>query len=103
MPGQFAPVGPPVHLVPPPLELLDGRPGNTPFDVEQVARVADVEAPRQPARHLERLLDVEAEIDEAHVALHVDLRLAVRAHATEHLPGPPPLSAMEAIRVCIGR
>src|SRR5438132_13062675 len=92
MPGEFAPVGPPVHRVTPPLELLDGRLGKTPFDVEQVARVADIEAPREPAWHLERLLDVEAEIDEAHVALHMDLRLAVRAHAAEHLPGPAALA-----------
>src|SRR5260221_5596431 len=72
----------------PALELLYGRLGKTAFDIEQVARVADIEAPREPARHLERLLDVEAEIDEAHVTLQVDLRLAVRAHAAEHLPGP---------------
>src|SRR2546427_10777179 len=87
MPGQFAPVGPPVHRVSPTLELLHGRLGKTPFDIEQVARVADGEAPREPARHLERLLDVKAEIDEAHIALQVDLRLAVGAHAAEYLPG----------------
>src|SRR5882724_9257816 len=89
--GELAEVRPSVHGMPPPLELLHGRLGEAPLDIEQVARVADIEAPRKPARHLERLLDVETEIDQAHVALQVDLRLAVRAHAAEHLPGPPVL------------
>src|SRR5439155_22782407 len=84
--GELAEIRPAICRVSPPLELLHGRFGETPFDVEQVARVADGEAPREPARHLERLLDVKAEIDEVDVALQVDLRLAVRAHAAEHLP-----------------
>src|SRR5258708_10634719 len=74
--------------MPPPLELLHGRLRKTAFDIEQVARISDIEAARQPARHLDRLLDVETEIDEAYVTLQVDLRLAIRAHAAEHLPGP---------------
>src|SRR5205809_4605028 len=86
MARKLAEIRPAICRVSPPLELLDGRRGKSPFDVEQVARVADIEAPREPARHLERPLDVEAEIDEAHVALQVDLRLAVRAHAAENLP-----------------
>src|SRR6266480_6529815 len=85
--GELAEIRPAICRVSPPLELLHGRFGETPFDVEQVARVADGEAPREPARHLERLLDVKAEIDEAHIALQVDLRLAVGAHAAEYLPG----------------
>src|SRR6267154_5390001 len=85
--GELAEIRPAICRVSPPLELLHGRLGETPFDVEQIARVADIEAPREPARQLERLLDVEAEIDEANVALQMDLRLPVRAHAAEHLPG----------------
>src|SRR5258708_11995958 len=74
--------------MPPPLELLHGRLRKTAFDIEQVARISDIEAARQPARHLDRLLDVETEIDQAYVTLQVDLRLAIRPHAAEHLPGP---------------
>ena len=84
--GELAEIRPAICNMSTPLELLDGRLGETPFDIEQIARVADIEAPREPARHLDRLLDVEAEIDEAYVALQVDLRLAVRAHAAENLP-----------------
>src|SRR5882762_611397 len=57
--GELAEIRPAICHVSPPLELLDGRLGETPFDIEQIARIADIEAPREPAGHLERLLDVE--------------------------------------------
>src|SRR5262247_3439108 len=86
MPGELAPPGPAVYRVPAALELPQGGVGKAPLDIQQVARITDVEAPREPARHLQRPLDIEPEIHQPDVALQVDLRLAVRAHAAEQLP-----------------
>src|SRR5690349_15113838 len=86
MPGLLAPVRPPVHRVPAPLELPDGRFGEASFHVEEVAGLADIEAPRQPARRFQRLLYIESEIDQPGVRLKMNLRLAVGAHAAEQVP-----------------
>src|SRR5258708_19848254 len=64
MAGEFAEIRPAICRVSPPLELLHGFLGKAAFDVEQVSRFAHIEAPREPARHLARLLDFEATIHE---------------------------------------
>src|SRR5262249_3044427 len=84
--GAFVPVGPPVDDVAAPRQLGDRRLGKTTLDVQRVARLEEAEAARQETRHVERLLDVEAMIDQRAVDLHVDLRLAVGAHAAQHAP-----------------
>ena len=54
--------------------------------MQHVARFADREAARQEARHLDRLLDVEAVVDHGQIGLQMNLRLAVGAHAAQHAP-----------------
>jgi len=68
------------------LERVDRGARIAGLDVQRVAGLAEREASRKPARHVERLLDVEAEVDHGDVGLHVDLRLAVGAHAAENRP-----------------
>src|SRR5688572_15998752 len=86
MAGELVPVAPAVHRMPAPLEFADRVARKARLDMQRVARLAQAEAPRQPARSGERLLDVLPVVDHRHVGLQVDLRLAIRAHAAEHCP-----------------
>src|SRR5919106_5753589 len=86
MPRQLVPVVPAIERMAAALELVDRRARVARLDMQRVARLAEREAPGEPAWHGERLLDVQAEVDHGDVGLHVDLRLAIRAHAAEHRP-----------------
>src|SRR5262249_49035587 len=86
MAGVLVPVGPAVEQMPTALELVDGLAREARLDMQRVARLADGETAGQEARHVERLLDVEAVVDQGVVDLQMDLRLAVGAHATQHGP-----------------
>src|SRR5258708_38549739 len=68
------------------LELVDGAARIARLDVQRVARLAEREAAREPARITDCLLDIAAVIDHGDVSLELDLRLAVGAHAAEHRP-----------------
>src|SRR5688572_33393723 len=86
MPGELVPVAPAVDRMAAALELVYGLAREARLDVQRVARLAQPEAARQPARPGERLLDVLPEVDHRDVGLQVDLRLAVGAHAAQHRP-----------------
>src|SRR4051812_22592913 len=86
MTGQLVPVTPTVHGMAPSLELAHGGLGETAFQVEQVARLADRPPTGEEARQLEGRLDVQAEVDHPDVRLQLDLRLSVGAHAAQHAP-----------------
>src|SRR6185295_728459 len=90
MPGELVPVAPAIDRVAAPLELVDRGARIARLDVQRVARLAEREAPGQPARPGDRLLHAAAIVDHRDVGLQVDLRLPVRAHAAED--GPQPLS-----------
>src|SRR6266566_1435087 len=110
--GQLVPGLPAIDRVAPVGQLRDGGLGESALQVELVPRVADREAPREPARGLDRTLDVEPEVDQRGVHLEMDLRLAVRAHAAHDLPQAAvaegergdqgvqrPLAGLEPVRV----
>src|SRR5687768_7437697 len=86
MSGELIPIAPAIDRMAAALELVDRRAREARLDVQGVARLAQPEAPRQPARPGERLLDVLPEVDHRDVGLQVDLRLSVGAHAAEHRP-----------------
>src|SRR5688500_20252793 len=86
MAGELVPVAPAIDRMAAALELVDGLAREARLDVQRVARLAQAEAARQPARPGERLLDVLPEVDHRDVGLQVDLRLAVGAHAAQYCP-----------------
>lgn len=86
MAGEFVPCPPAVQHMASAIELFQGALRVTPLDVEQVARFAQGEAAGEPARRFDCLLNVQAEVDHGNIGLELDLRLAVGAHAAEHLP-----------------
>src|SRR5688572_4894291 len=88
MARRLVPVAPAVEQVAATLQLGNGLAGKARLYVQRVARLEESEAARQEARHVERLLDVEPMVDHRAVDLHVDLRLAVGAHAAYGGPWP---------------
>src|SRR3954469_18865570 len=83
---ELVPFAPTIEAVAAALELRQRFGWVAGLDVQRIARLAECEAARQPARRGERGLDIEAVIDHRHVSLQVDLRLAVGAHAAERGP-----------------
>src|SRR5688500_10804097 len=63
MAGELVPVAPSVDRMPAPRELVDRRARVARLDVQGVARLAEPEAAGEPARGVERLLDVAPEVD----------------------------------------
>src|SRR5918999_5433767 len=86
MAGHFVPGVPSVDDVAALCERINRIYREPPFDMQRVARLAEREAAGQESRHLDRFLDVETEIDHGGIKLELNLRLAIRAHATEHAP-----------------
>src|SRR5881397_3770995 len=84
--GHFVPGVPAVDRVAALRECGDRSFGEAALDMQRVACLAERKAARQEPRHLDRLLNVETEIDHRRIELELDLRLAVRAHATKHAP-----------------
>ena len=85
MARELVPLGPAVHVVSAALELAQRGFRKSSFYIEEVARLAEREAAREPARRCDGLCDIEAEVDHVNVALQMDLRLAVGPHAAEHV------------------
>src|SRR4029453_3817410 len=88
MARRLVPVAPAIEQVAAALQLGNGRAWKARFYVQGVARLEESEAAGQEARHVERLLDVQPMVDHRAVGLHVDLRLAVGAHAAQRGPEP---------------
>src|SRR6266545_4673074 len=84
--GHFVPGAPAVDRMAALRECGDRTFGESALDMQRVACLAEREAARPEPRHLDRLLNVETEIDHRRIELELDLRLAVRAHATQHAP-----------------
>src|SRR5512139_2030954 len=68
------------------LEFGDGLARKARLDMQCVAFLEEAEAARQEARHVERLLNIEATVEQGAIDLHMDLRLAVGAHAAQNRP-----------------
>src|SRR5947199_9722301 len=84
--GHFVPGAPAVDRVAALRQRIDRSFGEAALDMQRITRLAEREAAGQEPRYLDRFLNVETEIDHRRIELHLDLRLAVRAHATQHAP-----------------
>src|SRR5207247_11461408 len=84
--GHFVPGAPAVDRMAALRECGDRSFGEAALDMQRITRLAEREAAGQEPRYLDRFLNVETEIDHRRIELHLDLRLAVRAHAAEYAP-----------------
>src|SRR5581483_2652178 len=66
MPGEFVPIGPALEPVAAARQLVERLARETAFDVQRIARLAEREAAREPARRRERRLDIEPVVDQRH-------------------------------------
>ena len=86
MTGQLVPIGPAVQDMATLLKSMESLEGITRLYMQSVARFPYSEPSGNEPRHFHCLLNIKTVIQHCQIALQLNLRLAVSAHAAQNTP-----------------